>query len=394
MQSNSAAERCKVNQIHYLYFTGVNSKMEKRESQIIRTGAYGILVNVLMSSLKVAVGLLSNSVAIVMDAVNNFSDALSSIITIVGVKLSNKPADKKHPFGYGRLEDLTSLIISAIVLTAGITALVESIKTIIHPSALSPTPITLWIIGIAIIIKIILGIYTKKMGRKTGSDSLVASGVEGLFDAAIAAATLISALMSMFLGVNIDGWIGAVIGVFIIKTGMNLLLVAIGHILGNRIDPELSAHVKNTVRQVPGVLGAHDLILNNYGPNKMIGSVNIEVYDYLTVRELYVITKQVQATISNKFNIFLVVGVYSANKKDEKETAMQNSVTKSVTAHKYVIGMHAFYVDFERKVMSFDAVVDFKAPNVQELKSTMITEIEKENPGYKVVIQIDRDYSD
>jgi len=366
--------------------------MEKRESQIIRTGAYGILVNVLMSSLKVAVGLLSNSVAIVMDAVNNFSDALSSIITIVGVKLSNKPADKKHPFGYGRLEDLTSLIISAIVLTAGITALVESIKTIIHPSALSP--ITLWIIGIAIIIKIILGIYTKKMGRKTGSDSLVASGVEGLFDAAIAAATLISALMSMFLGVNIDGWIGAVIGVFIIKTGMNLLLVAIGHILGNRIDPELSAHVKNTVRQVPGVLGAHDLILNNYGPNKMIGSVNIEVYDYLTVRELYVITKQVQATISNKFNIFLVVGVYSANKKDEKETAMQNSVTKSVTAHKYVIGMHAFYVDFERKVMSFDAVVDFKAPNVQELKSTMITEIEKENPGYKVVIQIDRDYSD
>lgn len=372
----------------------MNVGMEKRESQIVKTGAYGIGANVLMASFKVAVGLLSNSIAIVMDAVNNFSDALSSIITIVGVKLSNKPANKKHPFGYGRVEDLTSLIISAIVLTAGVTALVESVKKIIHPVALNPTAITLWIIGIAIIIKIVLGIYTKKMGHKTGSDSLIASGVEGLFDAAVAAATLVSALMSMFWGINVDGWLGAVIAIFIIKAGVDLLLVVIGQILGKRTDPELSASIKNAVKQIPGVLGAHDLILNNYGPNKMIGSINIEAYDYLTVKDLYAITKHVQAAIYKQFKISLVVGIYSTNTKDERVTAIQNSVTKIVTAHQYIIGLHAFYVDFERKVMSFDAVVDFKSPNVQQLRDTMIAEIEKENPGYKVVIQIDRDYSD
>ena len=177
-----------------------------RHTQIIRTSWIGIGANVLLAAFKAVVGLIADSVAIVMDAVNNLSDALSSVITIVGTKLSQRPPDREHPFGFGRVEYFSAIIIALIVLAAGGTSLVESVKKIITPTEPSYTTVTLVVIIVAIVVKIVLGLFVKRKGQQLKSDALVASGSDALFDAIITRATLVSAAIMLLWGFSVDGW--------------------------------------------------------------------------------------------------------------------------------------------------------------------------------------------
>ena len=194
-----------------------------RNSQIIRTSWIGIVANVFLAGFKAAVGLLANSVAIVMDAVNNLSDALSSVITIVGTKLSQRPADRKHPFGHGRIEYFSAIIIAVIVLSAGVTSLLESAKKILNPTQPEYTHTTLIVIAVAIIVKLVLGRYVKNKGVQLNSDALIASGSDALFDAIITLTTLVSAGVMLLWGISLDGILGVLISIVIIKAGIEML---------------------------------------------------------------------------------------------------------------------------------------------------------------------------
>ena len=205
----------------------------EREKVIVRTSVIGIVVNILLAGFKAFVGILSNSVAVVMDAVNNLSDALSSVITIIGTRLAGKKPDKKHPLGYGRIEYLSAMIISVIVLYAGVTSLVESVKKIIHPETPDYSAVSLLIIAVAVGAKIFLGQFVKKQGEKVKSDSLIASGSDALFDSIISASTLVAALIYLFAGVSLEAWLGTVISVFI----------AVEQILGNHFIKILVAYL-------------------------------------------------------------------------------------------------------------------------------------------------------
>ena len=198
--------------------------MVERQSKIIRTSVVGILANVALAAFKAGVGLLANSIAVVLDAVNNLSDALSSVITIVGMKLASKPADKEHPFGHGRIEYFTALIIALIVLAAGVTSLIESVKKILNPEPSDFTVVSLIIIGVAIFVKLVLGRYVKRAGEEVNSDALIASGEDARFDAVISLTTLISAGVMMLFGLQLDGWLGAAIALVIIKAGVEMVL--------------------------------------------------------------------------------------------------------------------------------------------------------------------------
>ena len=191
-----------------------------RDKKIIRTSIIGIGANVLLAAFKAVIGLASNSVAIVLDAVNNLSDAMSSLITIIGTKLAAKEPDRKHPLGYGRIEYLSAMIISAIVLYAGITALVESVKKIIDPATPDYSTIGLIIVGAAVLVKILLGRYVEGVGKKVASDSLIASGKDALFDAVLSFSTLVAAVIYIFWHVRLEAWLGAIIALFIIKAGL------------------------------------------------------------------------------------------------------------------------------------------------------------------------------
>ena len=244
---------------------------DNREKVVVKTSIISIISNIILASFKAFVGFLANSIAIISDAVNNLSDALSSIITIVGTKLAQKVPDKKHPYGYGRIEYMTSLIVSAIVLYAGITALVESVKKIIHPEVADYSTITLIILITGIIVKFILGIYVKKKGKDVNSDSLVASGSDAFNDAILSISVLASAIIYMIFNISLEAYVGVLLSIFIIKAGFELIKESVDNMLGVRIESNLAKSIKKDIIKEKDVEGAYDLILNDYGQGKLFG---------------------------------------------------------------------------------------------------------------------------
>ena len=282
-----------------------------RSAQIIRTSWVGIVTNVLLAAFKAAVGLLANSVAIVMDAVNNLSDALSSIITIVGTKLSLRPADRKHPFGHGRIEYFSAIIIAVIVLSAGVTSLIESVKKLFNPTVPSYTTATLVVIIVAIVAKLLLGRYVKRKGEQLKSDALVASGSDALFDAIITLATLVSAGVMLLWQVSLDGILGAIISLVIIKAGVEMLASPINQLLGTSIPKELTNEIKKEVMAFDEVQGVYDLILHNYGPSVIIGSLHVSVRDTLTAYDIHGLGRRIATEMFARHGIIMTVGFYS-----------------------------------------------------------------------------------
>ena len=368
--------------------------VKEREKVIVQTSIIGIATNVMLVAFKMTVGLISNSIAVILDAINNLSDALSSVITIVGAKLAGKAPNKKHPLGYGRIEYITSMIVAAIVLYAGITSLVESVKKIIHPEKAEYSIVTIIIIAVAVIVKLLLGTFVKKRGKKVNSGALIASGSDALFDAILSASVLASALVYMFFHISLEAFIGVVIAIFIIKAGIEMLVETLDDILGKRADKELVLRIKKLINEEEEVRGAYDLIINNYGPNKNIASVHVELPDTMTVEEVDKLTRKLEEKIYKETAVILTgVGVYSHNTKNDEASAIRNNVQKIVTAHDYVLQMHGFYLDMENKKMRFDTVLTF-AVSFREAVETLIKEVKAAYPDYDITISPDADISD
>ena len=366
-----------------------------REKKIIRTSIIGIVANVFLAAFKAVIGILTNSIAIVLDAVNNISDAGSSLITIIGTKLAGKEPDKKHPFGYGRIEYLSAMVISVIVLYAGITSFVESVKKIIHPETPEYTTISLIIVGVAVFVKIILGRYVKSVGVKVNSNSLINSGEDATLDSVISASTLVAAIVFLISGLSLEAWLGAVISVVIIKTGFEMLKETISQILGEQNDPELAKSIKQTVTGFPDVNGAYDLVLNNYGPDSWNGSIHIEVPDTYSADRLDQLIRDIQTAVYIKHNIILTaVGVYSENTKDEESIEVRKKVHDIVFSHEYVKQMHGFYMIKDKKTLRFDIVISFDAKDRRAVYNEVIADVQKAFPDYQLQTAMDTDFAE
>lgn len=364
-----------------------------RNKQIIRTSIVGIVVNLVLVAFKAAVGLLANSIAILLDAVNNLSDALSSIITIVGTKLAGRRPDKKHPYGYGRIEYLTGMLIAVIVLFAGLTSLKESVEKIFRPEEASYSVPMLIIIAAAIGAKLLVGRYVKGVGKKLQSQALVASGSDALFDAVLSLGTLAAAAAGMLWGWKLEGILGALISVFILKAGVEMLLETLNSITGERADPELTEALKETVCAFPGVHGAYDLTLHSYGPTTTIGSVHIEVDDAMTARELHRLTRHISAEVYQKLGVVLTVGIYAANDSSPEQARVRALVEQTAARHPEILQMHGFYLDEDAKRAMFDLIVDFAA-DAQDISAQVRRELEENAPDYAFDIILDSDFSD
>ena len=366
-----------------------------REKTIIRTSIIGIIANVFLAAFKAVIGLMTHSIAIVLDAVNNISDAGSSLITIIGTKLAGKEPDKKHPFGYGRIEYLSAMIISVIVLYAGITSLVESIKQIIHPETPEYSTVSLIIVAVAVVVKILLGRYVKSVGKKVNSDSLINSGEDATLDAIISASTLIAAGIFLIFHVSLEAWLGAVISLVIIKSGVGMLKDTISKILGERNDLELARNIKQTVVSFPEVQGAYDLVLHNYGPDTWNGSIHIEVPDTCTANELDQLIRSIQMAVYQQHQVILTaIGVYSVNTKDPETIEVREKVREIVFAHPHVIQMHGFYLIKEEKSLRFDIVVSFDAKDRRAVYTDVVNDVQKAFPGYTLQVAMDTDFAE
>lgn len=366
----------------------------ERGGSIVRVSIVGVAVNLVLVAFKAAVGFVTGSIAIIMDAVNNLSDALSSIITIVGTKLACKEPDKKHPYGHGQIEYVTSITVAVIVLAAGVAALKESVGKIISPIEAHYTAVPLLIIAVAVVVKLLLGRYVKGQGRKLNSEALVASGTDAMFDSLISLATLIGAVVAMVWHVSVEGWLGAGISIIMLKSGVELLLESLGEIIGVRVDSELSTKLKAYICQNPQVLGAYDLTLHRYGPEKIIGSVHIEVPDDMTAREIHALTRKLMERVFTDFGIVLTVGIYASNTVDGKFLEMKEELRSIVAKYPEVLQMHGFYVDTENGSVWFDLIIDFGSKRKDEIRDEIVAEMESRYPEYRFGVVLDSDISD
>ncbi len=364
-----------------------------RDKIIIRTSVIGILTNVFLSCFKAVIGIMSNSIAVILDAVNNLSDALSSVITIIGTKLAGKLPNKKHPFGYGRIEYLSAMIVAGIVLYAGITSLIESIKKIITPETPDYNTISLIIIAVAVIVKIVLGKYVKNQGKKANSGSLIASGSDALFDAILSASVLISAIIFILTDISLEAYVGVAISGFIIKSGIEMMIETLNEILGTRADKKLTDKIKKIIKSEPVIRGVYDLIMYNYGPDKYYASVHIELPEETTAKEIDKLTRKLGTKVYQESGVILAaVGLYSYNTNDEKTLKIQKKINEIVLKHKWAVQIHGFYIDTKTKEISFDVVLNFDI-NPEKALEIIHNEIQNEYPNYIIQISPDVDIS-
>lgn len=365
-----------------------------RTKQIVKVSIVGILTNIVLVVFKSLIGIATGSIAIVNDAINNLSDVLSSVITIVGVKLASKRPDKKHPYGHGRIEHISAVVVAVVVIVAGISSFVESVARIQHPTETNYSAVAIIIMVVAVAAKLFLGLYTKKRGLALNSESLQASGTDALFDAIITTSTILAAIISIVWGVGLEGWLGLLISIVIVKAGVDILLESLNGIIGLRIDSDLAQRVKDLIVNHPNVRGVYDLALHRYGPETIIGSAHIELPDDLTAKEIHRLTRHIIEDVFVEFGIVLTIGIYASNTSDPKFMQVKTDLEAIVAKHPEVLQLHAFYVDDERMQISFDLVMDFDCPDMDASRDEITAEIQALYPNYRYSVIIDNDFSD
>ena len=371
-----------------------NFKMDanERRKKIIGVSIIGIVANLLLGVLKAVLGLLSGSIALISDALNNITDSSSSLITIVGTKLAAKAPDKQHPFGHGRTEYLTSLLIGGIVFLTGFQSLISSVKAVFNKEDINTDITTVIIIIATIAAKILLGTFTENSGKKLNSTALIASGADAKNDAVVSVVTLISSILYMFAKISVDGIAGVIISVFILKTAYEVLSDTIKKLLGERVDGEMVRGIKDIVRNTEGVINCFDLILNDYGPDFYTGSINVEIEDDRSIGEMYPILHEAQTKIYNKYNVFLVFGFYSVDVDDERYIKIKSLLKNYKENERHLINYHGIVIDEKDKTIYCDITRDFDITSETVIEN--VNRILKEEfPEYNIHVNIDTEFS-
>ena len=338
---------------------------EARNQGIVRTSVIGIIANLFLVVFKGAVGLASNSIAILLDAVNNLTDALSSVITIIGARAAAKEPDREHPLGHGRIEYLSALLVAALVLYAGLSSLVESVKKMLHPETPQYSAVGLVIIAVAVLVKVLLS-----------------------------ASVLASALIFLRTGISLEAYVGTLISVMIVRSGYGMVCDTLDEILGKRPDTELVRKIRALIMEEQVVIGAYDLFITDYGPERRYGVVHLELPDTMTVEEVDALTRRLQKRVKEATGIRIsTIGVYAHNTKDPVAAEMRHTVEHIALSHAWILQIHGFYAEPAKKYMRFDAVVDFTKSRADAVDA-LRREIEAAYPGYRVDITPDADVSD
>ncbi len=362
-----------------------------RQKEIVRASAIGIVANIVLVGFKSAVGIVAGSIAIILDAINNLTDVLSSVVTIIGTKIATKHPDADHPYGHGRSEYLATLLVGLIIMTTGVVSFMEAVPKIFHPELADYSWATIVVVVGAIAVKLVLGLYVRKVGQKFNSNTLVASGVDALFDAMLSFATLIGIGVTMLFQISIDGILGAIIALFIMRTSFEIVTGALNDILGRTAEPDLVLKIKHQICSFPEVSGAYDLMLHNYGPSDLIGSVRIQVPDTMTAKELHKLTHEISQRIYAKYDVNLTIGIYAENSSASANRSMREKLLEIINVYPEIHQMHGFYVDEEQRTVSFDLVIDYECKNKDQLKNKVGQLMRKAFPGYKYLITLDLD---
>ena len=366
-----------------------------RERYGILSGAVGIVLNLLLSAGKLFAGLMTGSISITADAFNNLSDAGSSVVTLVGFKLAGQKADDGHPFGHGRMEYLAGLLVSLMILLVGVELGRSSIGKILHPEAVDFSLVSTGILAASILVKLWMGQFNRGLGRKIGSAAMAATAADSLSDAVATTAVLAGTLVNRFAHVNIDGWVGLAVAVFILRSGWGAAKDTINPLLGESPDPELVKQLRELVLSHPQVVGMHDLIIHDYGPGRRLCSFHAEVPQDADILDAHDAIDHIEREIKEKFGIETTVHMDPIATADEKVNQLRRQVADLARVVEPEMTIHDFRVvrGPTHTNVIFDAVVPHKCRLTdEEVLQRLRRAVSALDPAYQAVIQIDRAY--
>ncbi len=367
-----------------------------REKYGTLSGVVGILVNIILATAKLIIGAVSGSISITGDAVNNFSDAGSSIITLIGFKMANKPADTSHPFGHGRIEYISGLIVAFIVMMFGIELMKTSVDRIINPTDITFSYWSIIILSLSILGKIWLALFNRKLGKAINSTAMSAVFTDCISDCGATAVTIISMLLAHFAGINIDGILGIIVAVIILIAGINIVRDTINPLLGQPPEEKLIENIENLINSYDKVVGIHDLIIHNYGSTKIFGSVHIEVPANENVLVIHEIMDNIEIDIKNKFGVEIVAHTDPIETDNEVVQKHKDDVIKIINKIDNNLSVHDFRIVTgpTHTNLIFDVVLPYESKLTEnELKEQITAKVKEFNTSLNCVITVDRDYS-
>lgn len=376
-----------------------NIKDEKvRTSYGILGGIIGIIVNLILFIIKLSVGILASSIAVTADAFNNLSDAASSVITIIGFKMADKPADAEHPFGHGRMEYISALIVAFMVMLVGLQFVKSSIEKILNPAPITFELVPFILLIVSIFFKFWLSRFNKFIGNTIDSSALKAASVDALGDVFTSSCVSLSFLASRFTSFPIDGYFGVLVALFIVYSGFSLVKETVNPLLGEAPDPELVKNIKSMVLSYDNITGVHDLIIHNYGPGRCMASIHAEIPSDISVMKIHEIIDKAERDISEELNIYLVIHMDPICLFTDEVKLAYDEVTKIIKYNPLIKSMHDFRIvgEGDKKNLIFDIVINSdslkKIMSEDQLKEDITTSIKSIHPDYNCIITIDNDY--
>lgn len=363
-----------------------------REKVITRTAIIGILTNLVIAAVKVVIGLTVSSLAIISEGVNNASDSATSFLTLIGAKLSTKHPDENHPFGYGRIEYLTGMVIGALIMFTGVSMLRESIDAIIHPAKMAVTILAICIVAGTAIIKFILGVYTERKGRAVGSDALIAVGKDSKNDSFFSLVTIISSIIFLVSGVSLDAYASIIFAFVVLKTAYETLKDTASDLIGAAGEEDLAKTLYREIASTEGIIGVADMMLHNYGPDRYSGSVNVEIDHKKTIGEAYEFLHDLQLRIMNEHNVVMVFGIYAVDKDSPNMKELRACISQFTRAQEHVKSFHALYLSKETGKIYVDFIVDYKLRDWDELREEFMDYMKKEYPDNAVELVIETEF--
>jgi cation diffusion facilitator family transporter len=362
-------------------------------------GIVGILINFILFVIEISVGVTLNSIAIIADSFHNLTDVAASIITIISFKIAKKPADKEHPFGHGRIEYIGAMVVSFLIILVGIEFIKSSFERILHPAYVKFELVSFIIVLITIPLKIWLSKFNKRLGKLIDSSALEASGADALNDVFILFGVIISLLITKFIGINVDGYIGIIVAGIIIFSGISLIKETLDPLLGEAPDPKLVRRIIKEVLNYDYITGVHDLIVHNYGPGRCMASLHAEVPCNISVVKIHEIIDTAEREISKKFNMFIVIHMDPVNTDNSEVLSTKKEVVNIIKKYSFIKSIHDFRIvgEGDHKNIIFDVVVNAEYASddnfSDKLNSNLNKDIKRTHPFYNVIITVDKDFT-
>ena len=371
-------------------------KISVRTAYGVLASIVGIFCNVFLFAVKFAVGLILHSVSVTADAFNNLSDAGSSIISFVGVKMAEKPADKDHPFGHGRIEYIAALVVSFLVLEVGFTFLKDSFGKILHPETMNFQIVSVVILILSIAVKLWLGLFNRKLGEKIDSKVMMAVFTDSMGDVITTAATILSLIFFAVTDINIDGIVGVGVALVVMWAGIGIAKDTLEPLIGQAIDPEVYEEIKHFVEKYDGIEGTHDLIVHNYGPGRSMASIHAEVPNDVDIEQSHEIIDRIERDAAKELGIFLVIHMDPVEMKDKRVLKIRDKTVQLLHDLDPACTIHDFrMVHGEHQTnLIFDMVVpiDYDEKKKSDLSLQLMEKIKEVDPRYECVITVESDY--